>query len=148
MARLILILIFTLLISSCKSLYQHMDANREQALRWCAVEAPVVVKQGSTKVVTDTVVEKGDTVRVKVPCPDGSSVSVDCPPNKTITRTRIEQRVDTIENTARYESERERGNKLDGENARVNGENENLKATISKQTKWLIGLGVGLFLAL
>lgn len=125
-----------------------MDSNREQALRWCAVEAPIVVKHGAVKVVTDTVTEKGDTVRVKVPCPDGSSVSVDCPPNKIITRTRIEQRVDTIENTARYEAERERGNKIETDNARVTGENENLKATVSKQTKWLIGMGVGLLLSL
>ena len=125
-----------------------MDSNREQALRWCSIEAPIVVKQGGVKVITDTVTEKGDTVRVNVPCPDGSSVSVDCPPNKTITLTRVELRVDTIENTARYEAERERGNMLDSDNARVTGENENLKATISKQTKWLIGLGVGLLLSL
>ena len=73
-----------------------MRANPDKLAVLCAdcfPVKPIEVIKGDTVVRVDSIL-RVDSVRVQVDCPDGTKV--DCPPNKTITRTIKTHSTDTL----------------------------------------------------
>lgn len=96
-------LFLLLLLSGCVSVEKAervMRAHPTELAKLCADCFPVresEVIRGDTVVLIDTVSEViSDTIRVNADCPDGTVVTVDCPPNKTVTRVIKSHTTDTI----------------------------------------------------
>lgn len=73
-----------------------MRANPDKLAKLCSdcfPVKPIEVIKGDTVVRIDSVL-RVDSVRVQVDCPDGTKV--DCPPNKTIYKTRHTHSTDTV----------------------------------------------------
>lgn len=92
-----------LLLSGCVSVEKAervMRSHPKELAKLCADCFPVreiEVIRGDTVVLIDTVSEViSDTIRVNADCPDGTVVTVDCPPNKIITRVVKSHTTDTI----------------------------------------------------
>lgn len=96
-------LFLLLLFSGCVSVEKAervMRAHPTKLAKLCADCFPVhesEVIRGDTVVLIDTVSEViSDTIRVNADCPDGTVVTVDCPPNKAVTRVIKSHTTDTI----------------------------------------------------
>jgi len=149
--KLLLIVLSIVALSSCKtkSLYTRMDESRLEAVSWCNTNVPIIIKQGETKTIIDTVTEAGDTVRIEVPCPDGTKAVVNCPPSKIRTVTKKVVQHDTISDTRAAESERLLRLKSDEENSKLKGtivvKDDQIKEEKEKSKTrmyWIIGLSV------
>lgn len=156
MKNILIIVAAVLLLSSCKSksLFQRMNESRQEAIGWCNLNVPINVRQGQTIVRVETDTIQGDTVRVNVPCPDGTIAVADCPPARTIYRTRTEFRTDTIPDTRQAENERILRLGAEEKLAAAMGKNESLTADLSSEKKtvrsqwyWIIGLSITLVAA-
>lgn len=140
-------LIVAIVATSCgskKTLFDRMNEGKQEAIAWCNLNVPIVVKPGKVIEKTDTVEVPGDTV--KIPCPDGTIV--DCPPSKTKTVTRTVTQRDTIIDTRALENERLERLKVEQNNAKLNGfvevrekEIEDQKDKNKKLVWWIVGLG-------
>lgn len=141
-----------LLLTSCATTERKAKNwaynNKEKLAEWCADCFPVrksEVIKGDTIIRVDTISEVvSDTIRVNADCPDGTTVTVDCPPNKVITRVVKSHTTDTIKvRDSAFEMV------LSNERDLYKGKLEEMKKSSDNWRKtalWLIGiLGVGLF---
>src|SRR5690606_22291785 len=96
-------LFLLLLFSGCVSVEKAervMRAHPTELSKLCADCFPVKeseIVKGDTVVLIDTVSEVvSDTIRVNADCPDGTVVTVDCPPNKVVNRVIKSHTTDTL----------------------------------------------------
>lgn len=96
-------LFLLLLFSGCVSVEKAervMRAHPTELSKLCADCFPVKeseIVKGDTVVFIDTVSEVvSDTIRVNADCPDGTVVTVDCPPNKVVNRVIKSHTTDTL----------------------------------------------------
>ena len=141
-----------LLLTSCATTERKAKNwaynNKEKLAEWCADCFPVKeseVIKGDTIIRVDTISEViSDTIRVNADCPDGTTVVVDCPPNKIVTRIVQSHTTDTIKvrDSAQEKVLESRLDLYKGMFEEMKKSRDNWRKT----ALWLIGLlGVGLF---